>query len=245
MTVRSSRRACLLPPSPSLRPPPSSLPPLPSPAAHRAPTAPLLRTLFETLTLNDAKKQALLGLGAAPTDGLRAAALDYALSGAVKLQDFFYVALTMHRFSPAGMEATCATPPPRAGAHTRRSSHPSGCAPCAGHRHRPRRGCVWCARDRWAHFTANLPTYVEMVGQANPALMDACIAGACSSFATAEKRAEVEAFFCEHAGSFERNGRKIEQTLEAIGANCAYLEAIKASEALEWLRAYKPPAPLS
>ena len=49
-----------------------------------------------------------VGLGAAPTSPLRTAALDLALSDAVKLQDFFYVALSMHGASAAGRDATWA-----------------------------------------------------------------------------------------------------------------------------------------
>ena len=43
-----------------------------------------------------------------PTSPLRTAALDLALSDAVKLQDFFYVALSMHGASAAGRDATWA-----------------------------------------------------------------------------------------------------------------------------------------
>ena len=49
-----------------------------------------------------------VGLGAAPTPALRTAALDLALSDAVKLQDFFYVALSTHGASAAGRDATWA-----------------------------------------------------------------------------------------------------------------------------------------
>ena len=48
-----------------------------------------------------------VGLGAAPTPRC-APALDLALSDAVKLQDFFYVALSMHGASAAGRDATWA-----------------------------------------------------------------------------------------------------------------------------------------
>ena len=46
-------------------------------------------------------------MGAAPTPALRTAALDLALSDAVKLQDFFYVALSMHG-AASGRDATWA-----------------------------------------------------------------------------------------------------------------------------------------
>ena len=49
-----------------------------------------------------------VGLGAAPTPQLRTAALDLALSDAVKLQDFFYVALSMHGSSVAARDHTWA-----------------------------------------------------------------------------------------------------------------------------------------
>mmetsp|Transcript_8511 Transcript_8511/g.35009 ORF Transcript_8511/g.35009 Transcript_8511/m.35009 type:complete len:932 (+) Transcript_8511:189-2984(+) len=55
-----------------------------------------LAALYGTLELNDDKKSVLKGLGAgAPTTETRRAVLDFALSDAVKLQDFFYVALAM------------------------------------------------------------------------------------------------------------------------------------------------------
>ena len=53
-------------------------------------------SLFDSLTLNTARKAALQGLGAAPTDALRTRALEFAIGGKVKLQDLFYVAISMH-----------------------------------------------------------------------------------------------------------------------------------------------------
>ena len=153
-----------------------------------------LLKLYETLELNDDKKAVFSGLGAAPTAELRTRALDYASSGAIKLQDFFYVALVMHRSSAEGMEAT------------------------------------------WEYFKAHKDKYVSMLATASASLMDAVISGACSSFATKEKAAEVEAFFGEHAKTFEKNERTIKQTLEAVKANAAFVERFKASNALEWLR---------
>ena len=61
-----------------------------------------LLELREARALNEEKKSCLVGLGAAPTPALRTAALDLALSDAVKLQDFFYVALSTHSASAAG-----------------------------------------------------------------------------------------------------------------------------------------------
>ena len=60
--------------------------------------------LREARPLNEEKKSCLVGLGAAPTPALRTAALDLALSDAVKLQDFFYVALSTHGASAAGSD---------------------------------------------------------------------------------------------------------------------------------------------
>lgn len=65
-----------------------------------------LLKLFDTLPLNDQKKAALAALGAAPTDALRVRALDFALSDAVKTQDFFYVSIGMHGASAEGMQFT-------------------------------------------------------------------------------------------------------------------------------------------
>ena len=62
-----------------------------------------LLSLFRTLALNDDKKQALMALGAQPTDELRRRALDFSTSGEVKLQDLFYLALSMQS-SQAGAQ---------------------------------------------------------------------------------------------------------------------------------------------
>mmetsp|Transcript_2069 Transcript_2069/g.6264 ORF Transcript_2069/g.6264 Transcript_2069/m.6264 type:complete len:925 (-) Transcript_2069:12-2786(-) len=64
--------------------------------------------LFESRPLNEEKKSCLVGLGAAPTDALRTKALDFALSDAVKLQDYFYVALATHGASTGGRDSTWA-----------------------------------------------------------------------------------------------------------------------------------------
>ena len=65
-----------------------------------------LMGLFNSLPLNEQKKAALAALGAAPTAELRTEALEFAISGKVKLQDFFYVSLSMHGSGPEGLEAT-------------------------------------------------------------------------------------------------------------------------------------------
>ncbi len=115
------------------------------------------------------------------------------MTDSVKLQDFFYVALVMHRAGADGMEST------------------------------------------WAFFQANLPLYQEKLSKAGGSLMDACITGACSGFATAAKAAEVEAFFA--ANPLPKNERKVSQTLEAIRNNCAFLDSFLSSTALQWLQA--------
>ena len=162
-----------------------------------------LQSLFRSLELNDDKKQALLALGYAPTDELRVKGLEFAVSGEVKTQDFFYLMLTMHRASASGTDAT------------------------------------------WKHFTENLPKYKKMLNSASGSLTDAVISGACSSFATKEKADEVQAFFDAHKADFDKNQRKIQQTLEAIRTNAAYLERFTAGGALSWLQAYKPPVPVA
>ena len=168
-----------------------------------APEFDALQSLFLSLELNDDKKQALLALGYAPTDELRVKGLEFAVSGEVKTQDFFYLMLTMHRASARGTDAT------------------------------------------WKHFTENLPTYKKMLNSASGSLTDAVISGACSSFATKEKADEVQAFFEAHKADFDKNQRKIQQTLEAIRTNAAYLERFTAGGALSWLQAYKAPVPVT
>ena len=162
-----------------------------------------LLSLFKTLELNDDKKQALFGMGYAPTDALKQKALDYALTSEVKTQDFFYLMLTMHRASAAGTSKT------------------------------------------WAHFQANLPAYLEKVKGGSGSLLDAVISGACSGFTTKEKADEVQAFFESKPKEFEKNQRKITQTLEAIRTNSAYLERFTAGGALAWLQAYKGGVPVA
>lgn len=147
----------------------------------------------ELCALNDDKKNQLLGIAAAPTQALRRRALEFAMSDAVKLQDFFYVALTMHRKDAAGMLAT------------------------------------------WEFFQEKLPEYKAKLEHASSSLMDACITGACSSFATAERAAEVKAFFADPQNALPKNERKIAQTLENINNNCAFLDAFKGSSVLQWL----------
>ena len=44
----------------------------------------------------------------------------------------------------------------------------------------------------WAFFKENMPKYTELYDKASASLMDAVISGACRSFATAEKAAEVK-----------------------------------------------------
>ena len=67
-----------------------------------------VKALYDSLPLNEERKSCLVGLGAAPTPELRDAALDLALSEDVKLQDFFYVALSMHGSSVAARDHTWA-----------------------------------------------------------------------------------------------------------------------------------------
>ena len=157
-----------------------------------------LLAAYELCELNDDKKNMLMGLATAPTAALRRRALDFAMSDAVKLQDFFYVALVMHRKDTDGMLAT------------------------------------------WDFFKEQLPVLKAKLDKAGGSLMDACITGACSSFATADKAAEVKAFFADPENALPKNERKISQTLENINNNCNFLDAFKTSQALVWLSDRKP-----
>ncbi len=58
--------------------------------------------------------------------------------------------------------------------------------------------------------------------------MDAVIGFSCNRFVTAEKGAEVEAFFAEHP--FPQNVRGISQVVENMRANGAFLDKIKKSQ---------------
>ena len=86
----------------------------------------------------------------------------------------------------------------------------------------------------WAFFKANVARYEEKLKDAGSSLMDACLVGACRGFATSEKAAEVKAFFEGHP--LPRSERKIAQLIEGIEINAKYLDALKASSALEWLK---------
>lgn len=148
--------------------------------------------LHDKLELNEEKKAVLIGLGAVPVDSLRAKALDFALEN-VKMQDFFYVALSMHGSSVSGRDYT------------------------------------------WKHFCENLQKYKDKLGDAGSSIMDAVIAGACSSFGTYEMADNIEYFFKENA--LPRNERKIAQTIEGIRTTAKYLDFIVNSNALQWLKA--------
>ena len=66
-----------------------------------------------------------------------------------------------------------------------------------------------------------------------------------ATMATRRARDEVQAFFDAHKADFDKNQRKIQQTLEAIRTNAAYLERFTAGGALSWLQAYKAPVPVA
>ena len=87
----------------------------------------------------------------------------------------------------------------------------------------------------WAFFKENLPKYTELYDKASASLMDAVISGACRSFATAEKAAEVKAFFA--AQTLPKNERTIAQLTESIETNAKYADAVRASKAKAWLEA--------
>ena len=87
----------------------------------------------------------------------------------------------------------------------------------------------------WAFFKENLPKYTELYDKASASLMDAVISGACRSFATAEKAAEVKAFFAAQA--LPKNERTIAQLTESIETNAKYADAVRASKAKAWLEA--------
>ena len=167
--------------------------------------------LFDSLTLNTARKAALQGLGAAPTDALRTRALEFAIGGKVKLRisstsrsRCTQVASTMGRASNSGRHRTHPAHPARPGSM--------------------RRGL----------FKENLPKYTELYDKASASLMDA-VSGACRSFATAEKAAEVKAFFAAQA--LPKNERTIAQLTESIETNAKYADAVRASKAKAWLEA--------
>jgi hypothetical protein len=88
----------------------------------------------------------------------------------------------------------------------------------------------------WVFFQKNLARYEAMLEKAGPSLMDAVIVGACRGFATADKAAEVRAFFAAHP--LPRNERKIAQVVEGIEISARYLGALEASDALAWLTSF-------
>jgi hypothetical protein len=65
-----------------------------------------LMRVYDALQDNAERKQIMLSLGSAVDPALRARTMDWATSGAVKLQDFFYPLISVSASSQAGLEAT-------------------------------------------------------------------------------------------------------------------------------------------
>merc|ERR1719161_2304750 len=83
----------------------------------------------------------------------------------------------------------------------------------------------------WAFVRRNIEKIRGMIQKASPSLMDAVIQISTSGFCTIERALEVEKFFQEH--SFPQNKRKIEQVLEEIKANAAFMDRMRSSDVVK------------
>eukprot|EP00934_Nitzschia_sp_Nitz4_P005668 Nitzschia sp. Nitz4//scaffold210_size37948//7957//10834//NITZ4_007687-RA/size37948-augustus-gene-0.25-mRNA-1//-1//CDS//3329541921//5658//frame0 len=80
----------------------------------------------------------------------------------------------------------------------------------------------------WKYFQDNHERLSEMVGRANPSLMDAVIVSSSGAFSSESKAEEIEAFFKAHP--FPKNERKIAQMIENMKTNGKFLAGLQASE---------------
>jgi aminopeptidase N len=80
----------------------------------------------------------------------------------------------------------------------------------------------------WDYFKDNFSLLKEMLSKASPSLMDAGIVNSVSRFCSAERAAEVEAFFL--ANPLPSSQRRIAQLLENIRASSNMLTNISTSK---------------
>ena len=83
----------------------------------------------------------------------------------------------------------------------------------------------------WKFFKDNLGKFKGMLGKASASLMDAVIALSCREFSSFEKADEIETFF--DGADLPQNKRKVEQVIESIRANAAFLGLLEKSELTE------------
>lgn len=157
-------------------------------ATDRAPFDALLGHL-PTLTSNAERKHVYLALGAAHSVALKRQVLEWCVSGAVKLQDFFYPMGSVSSSGPAGLDLA------------------------------------------WTFFQEKFDVIHGMVAKASASLMDAAIVYSVSGFASAAKADEIAAYFTDPATGgpkLPQSNRKVQQTVEAIRTNAAFLDRILA-----------------
>ena len=82
----------------------------------------------------------------------------------------------------------------------------------------------------WKYYQDNFEFMKEMLSNASPSLMHACIINS-TRFCTLEKAKEVEAFFKDH--SLPSSERSISQLLENMRANGMFLETVKISKLMD------------
>ncbi|KAL9181995.1 hypothetical protein ACHAXT_012338 [Thalassiosira profunda] len=80
----------------------------------------------------------------------------------------------------------------------------------------------------WTFYQNNFQAIKDMIGSANPSLMDAAIVSCAGGFCSNEKAGEIEAFF--KSNPVPKSSRKIQQTVENMRANAKFLELLQASD---------------
>mmetsp|Transcript_4131 Transcript_4131/g.5257 ORF Transcript_4131/g.5257 Transcript_4131/m.5257 type:complete len:463 (-) Transcript_4131:172-1560(-) len=145
---------------------------------------------LSTLVVSAERKQIYLALGAAHSVALKRKVLEWAVSGEVKLQDFFYPMGSVSGSGPEGLELS------------------------------------------WSFFQEKYDHIRGMIAKASASLMDAAIVYSIAGFATNDKADEIAAYFTDADGKpkLPQSNRKIQQTVEGIRTNAAFLTRILACD---------------
>lgn len=144
-----------------------------------------LLSVIDKLETNIEKLDILLSIGFVKDVKLKKKALEWCISGKVKLQDFFYVIASVSLSGPIGVQLS------------------------------------------WQFFKDNFQKLKEMLKEADPSLMGACIVYSTYGFNTTAQAKDVQSFFEVNK---TKNGRKISQTVEKITNRAALREIILSSE---------------
>jgi hypothetical protein len=136
-----------------------------------------LKAAYSKLQTDADRKHVMFALGHTSVPALRQQAMEWAISGAVKLQDFFYTLMSVSSSGSAGLAAA------------------------------------------WEFYQANFVKLASMTS-GTPSLMANTIIACCGGFSTAERAAEVEAFFAKNP--LPANAKRLQQVLEGIRVSAAF-----------------------